>query len=337
MAVPTVIVGCGLRGRDWLREITAHPEFILAGAVDPDPAALDRFRRASGVDSSLCFGELARALDQTGARAIVVASPETMHGESIRQALDRSIGVLVEKPFTTSYVEARELVARAEDRAIPLVVAQNYRFLRYNQTVRKLLGEGVVGEPGIVIAQYYRTPHAMPPSAEELSDRILWRMSVHHVDALRWTLQREFTRVVATSFPAPWSPERPGDSFQMLAEMEGGLRVTYQSTYESRGHEFFESGQEYYQRITGTRATLHIYHRWMVLFPAGRKLPRLIRRGPKGRNGEAILLDQLHRGLRGDGTYEASGRENLGTMAALEAMVRSARESRWIDLTEVTG
>lgn len=336
MAIPTLIIGCGSRGLDWLRVMSSQTEFRLVGVVDPDESALTEFRGHSGLDPAACFTSLPAAIDATSPRAVIVASPEQHHVEPIRESLERSVGVLVEKPFTIRYADARELVDLAERRHVPIVVAQNYRYMRLNRAIKRLVDDGTLGDIGIVIAQYYRPPHFMPPSVDDLRQRIMWRMSVHHFDAFRWTLGREFTRVVASSFAAPWSDEDQGDSLHLLADMAGGIRVTYQATYESTGHQRFEHGQEYYQRIVGTRGTLHVYHRWLIFFPAGSRFPRVIRRGARTISEEAILLHQLGRGLEGDQGYESSGRDNLGTMAALEAMTVSAREMRWVDVSEVT-
>lgn len=335
MAVRTIIVGCGLRGRDWLREVARNDDFELVGAVDPDGSTLEAFRLESRLEPSSCFAGLAPALERTDPGAVIVASPEQHHVDVVRQSLDRSLGVLVEKPFTMRYREARELVELADRQRVPLVVAQNFRYLRVNRAIRKVVRDGTVGEVGVLIAQYYRPPHEMPPSVHDLGERIMWRLSVHHFDAMRWTLECEFTRVCAEFFKAPWTNVDAGDSFHVLAEMEGDIRVTYQATYESTGHEFFERGQEFYERIVGSRGTLHVFHRWLVFMPIGGGLPRIIGRGPRPRTEESILLDQVRRGLDGDMDYESSGRDNLGTMAALEAMSVSARERRWVELSEV--
>lgn len=335
MAIPTLIIGCGSRGRDWLRLMSSQAEFKLVGAVDPDESALAEFRRLAGLDSTACFTSLSAAIDRTSPRVAIVASSEQHHVEPIRESLERSVGILVEKPFTIRYADALELVDLAERRHVPLVVAQNYRYMRLNRAIKRLVDDGTLGDVGIVIAQYYRPPHFMPPSVDDLRQRIMWRLSVHHFDAFRWTLGREFTRVAASSFATPWSDHDQGDSLHLLADM-AGVRVTYQATYESTGHRRFEHGQEYYQRIVGTRGTLHVYHRWLLLFPAGSRFPRVIRRGARTISEEAILLGQLRRGLEGDPDYESSGRDNLGTMAALEAMTVSANENRWVDISEVT-
>src|SRR5205823_2108421 len=61
-----------------------------------------------------------------------------------------------------------------------------------------------------------------------------------------------------------------GASLRVMLTFEDGARASYSATYESSGHEFFERGQEFYTRLVGERATLHVFQRWLVLCERGR-------------------------------------------------------------------
>ena len=98
--------------------------------------------------------------------------------------------VLVEKPFTTNLADAVGLSHLAEERAVPLLVAQNYRYMRAFRTVRRLIQDGALGRVGIVTCQYYKVPHEMVASLAQLQHSVLWGMGVHHLDALRYVLNR---------------------------------------------------------------------------------------------------------------------------------------------------
>ena len=112
------------------------------------------------------------------------------------------------------------------------------------------------------------------------------------------------------------------------------LQDTYSATYESSGHQFFERGQEFYTRFVGARATLHVFQRWLILCANG-KLPRVIRRGPRKVTEEQLLLQQFERALLHGETAEVCGRDNLQTMAVVEACLRSAAGQTWINPQEL--
>jgi predicted dehydrogenase len=77
-----------------------------------------------------------------------------------------------------------------------------------------------------------------------------------------------------------------------------------------------------------------VLQRWLMLCETG-KLPRLVRRGPRKVSEERILLDQLERAIRDGEESPASGRDNLQTMATVEACLRSAAERAWVNPQEL--
>ena len=100
------------------------------------------------------------------------------------------------------------------------------------------------------------------------------------------------------------------------------------------GNEFFERGNRFYLRMLGERGTLSVWQRWAFLCLRGRA-PRLVPRGRREVSEEVTLLRQLERAVRSGEEPESSGRDNLRTVAVLEACARSAAEGRWIDPREL--
>lgn len=303
---------------------------LVAGVeVDERTRAVARDFIAPGVALT---GSLAGAPD---ADAAVIATPPDVRTEPVIEALGRGLGILVEKPLAMSVEEATSLVAAAEAKELPLLVGQNYRYMRAHRTVKKIVSKGALGDVSLVRANYYRTRHAMAPSLARLRHAILWGIAVHHLDAIRYVLNQRAVGVLASSYETG-DRSSPASTTDVLVEFDRGSRLNYTATYASSGHEFFEGGQEYYERIVGDDGTLHMLHRWLVLCPRG-GWPRPIRRGKRSQTEEAILLEQLRRAVAGEGEAEVTGRENLETIAMLEACVRSSEERRWIDPRELLG
>lgn len=330
MALRVIIVGVGPRGRDWVRQVRASAGYELVGCVDADRAALHGATENFGLSAEQCFVDLNQALDQWKPQAVIVATAADQHVGACEIALSRECAVLVEKPFTLHLSEAINLVALAKAKNTPLLVAQNYRYMRAFRAAKRLITEGRLGNIGIVVCQYYRPPHDMAASLAQLPHSVLWGVGVHHLDALRYVLGSEVTNVAAESFTAPSGSLPPGASLRVMLSFDDGTRAVYSATYESSGHEFFERGQEFYLRFVGERATLHVFQRWLILCESG-KLPRLVRRGRREVTEEQVLLRQLERALLYDEPAEVSGRDNLKTVATLEACVRSAAEQRWVN------
>jgi predicted dehydrogenase len=273
-------------------------------------------------------------LTESAATAIVVANPAESHFQTCERALLRGLAVLVEKPFTVSLSDANRLVLLAESNASPLLVAQNYRYMRSFRTVRRVIQEGILGQIGMVICQYYRVHHEMSLSLAGLSQSVLWGIGIHHLDALRYILGEEVSGVMSDNFTQPRTRLPQGASMRAMLSFANGTRALYSATYESSGHQFFENGQEFYARFVGELGTLHVFQRWLWFCGNG-KLPRFIRRGPRNVTEEQILLGQLERAVSADETPVSSGRDNLQTMAIAEACVRSAVEGQWINPREL--
>lgn len=334
MAIKIAVVGLGGRGQDWVREVRASPAFELAACAEIDQGVLQSARLKLQIPALLCFPDLEKALDRVACEAVIVATPADCHVTACEAALSHKIAVLVEKPFTLRLNEAVKLVSLAESTGTMLLVAQNYRYMRSFRTARRVIQDGLLGNVGMVDMQYYRVPHEMAASLAKLSNNVLWGMGVHHLDVIRFILGKEATGVRADSFTVPWGHLPSGASFHAMIVMSDEARVFYTATYESSGHEFFERGQEFYARFVGERATLHVFQRWLLLCEKG-KLPRIVRRGPRKVSEERILLDQLERALLNGEVPASSGRDNLQTMAIVEACLLSAAERTWVNPQEL--
>jgi predicted dehydrogenase len=334
MTVRVGVVGIGRRGQEWVRVVRGTSGFDLAACVDLDEAALRHAGNGLGIPADRCHQHLEAALDAARPDALIVATPLDRHVDPCRTALERGLAVLVEKPFATSLREARQLQALAEQRRVPLLVVQNYRYTRMPRAVRRLVAEGVLGRVGMVTCESYKGRDPVSASVRAHRNGLIWETAVHHLDALRYVLGQEAVRVMAHSFSVPWSPEQPGASLQVLLDFDGGSQASYCASYYTVGNELFERGNRFYLRMHGEHGTLSVWQRWAFLSLRGRA-PRLVRRGRREVSEEVTLLRQLERALRSGEEPECNGRDNLGTVAVLEACARSAAEGRWVDPREL--
>lgn len=334
MAIRIAVVGLGQRGRDWLREVNNARAFEAAAYIDSNSKTLQSTSSDFDLPQDRCFPDIETALNNVSCDAVIVATPPDEHVRPCEIALDRGLAVLVEKPFTLDLQSAVNLVSQAEAKRLPLLVAQNYRYMRAWRTAKRLIAEGALGNVGMVVCQYYRPPHDMAESLARLPNNVLWGVGVHHLDALRHVLGKEVTRVAADSFTLPWIELPVGASLRVMLSFADDTRASYTASYESSGHDFFERGQEFYVRFLGERGTLHVFQRWLILCESG-KWPRIIRRGKREVTEEQILLRQFELAILNDEPAEVSGRDNLKTMAIVEACLRSAAQGTWTNPQEL--
>lgn len=77
---------------------------------------------------------------------VVIATPNDTHFDLASRALDAGKHVVVDKPFTTTVNEARQLIALAEKKKLLLSVFHNRRWDGDFLTLKQLFDEGTLGE-----------------------------------------------------------------------------------------------------------------------------------------------------------------------------------------------
>jgi scyllo-inositol 2-dehydrogenase (NADP+) len=99
------------------------------------------------------FRELDVLLADEAVELVVVNTPNYTHFEYAKKALTAGKHVVVEKPFTVTVAEGKELIELAEKNGLLLTVYQNRRYDGDYKTVKKVISEGSTGD--IVEAEFH--------------------------------------------------------------------------------------------------------------------------------------------------------------------------------------
>jgi len=116
--------------------------------------------------------------------AVYVATPHPFHHANARLALENDKPVLVEKAFTMTGDEARDLVEFARSRRLFLMEAMWTRFLPHVIAVREIVASGELGELVLVSAdhgQWFERDAASRVFAPELGGGALLDLGVYPV------------------------------------------------------------------------------------------------------------------------------------------------------------
>jgi predicted dehydrogenase len=279
-----------------------------------------------------------------------VAVPPDLQRDVIAQAVRQPHlrGILAQKPLGVDYRQAVEIVRLCEEAGVTLAVNQN---MRYDQSVRackSLLDQGALGTPVLGTIDMRAIPHWMP--WQERQGWVTLRiMSIHHLDTFRFWFG-DPDRIYCSTRPDPRTkfPHEDGICLYIL-EWDSGTRASsWDDVYAGPAREGAAPDLSIRWRVEGTdgmaRGTIGwpsyperepstldytttilgtwVQPRWQeVWFPDAFAGPM------------ASLLVALEQGTE----PEISGRDNLGTMALVDAAYRSAKERRAVELAEVTG
>ncbi|WP_454085613.1 Gfo/Idh/MocA family protein [Georgenia sp. Marseille-Q6866] len=138
------ILGAGGIARTFARQVPAHSSGRVVAVGSRDGARAAAFaaehgiaRSHEGYDELLADGDV---------DAVYVATPHSEHRDHALLAIAAGKHVLVEKAFTRSAAEAREVFAAAEERGVFVMEAMWTRFLPHVVAIRELVRSGAIGE-----------------------------------------------------------------------------------------------------------------------------------------------------------------------------------------------
>ena len=176
------LIGFGFAGR------TFHAPVI--SAVDGLRLAAILQRHGSEAEQAYPTARVVRGLDELLAidslQLIVVATSNTSHFDLAKQCLQAGRHVVVDKPFTTTYAEAAELVELAQKQQRMITVYQNRRWDGDFMTVQRLVSENKLGRIVLYESHFDRfRPHLKPDAWRERPEPgggLLFDLGPHLID-----------------------------------------------------------------------------------------------------------------------------------------------------------
>ena len=126
-------------------------------------------------------------LDDSSIEVLDIAVPPNAQVDLILAACERRTarGILAQKPLGMDYKDALRAVEACERAGITLAVNQNMRFDQSVRAAKSLLDQNYLGEPIMASIDMRAIPHWMPWQAE-LGWVTLRIMSIHHLDTMRY-------------------------------------------------------------------------------------------------------------------------------------------------------
>jgi predicted dehydrogenase len=296
------------------------------------------------------FDDYRSLLADPRVEVVDIAVPPDVQLEVVREAVkhaDHVRGILAQKPLGMNYAQALEIVRLCEEAGVVLAVNQNMRFDQSIRACKDVLSRGLLGQPVLATIDMRAIPHWMPWQ-ERLGWVTLRIMSIHHLDAFRY-LFGDPLRVFASIRPDPRTQKKfdheDGICLYIL-EYENGLRcMSCDDVWTGPALEGAESDIYIRWRVEGTDGLARGTIGWPSYpAPTPSTIDFTTRRQPgywisprwkqvwfpdafAGPMGELLLALEEKR------QPTISGRDNLKTMALVDACYQSAREHRAIEPT----
>lgn len=249
--------------------------------------------------------------------AIYVATPHPAHAGAARVALEHGKHVLVEKPFTLNGAEAEELVALAEAQGVVVLEAMWTRFLPHMLEIHRMIAEGAIGEPQVLVAQHTQALPSDPAhrmNDPELGGGALLDLGVYPI-SFGVDLFGLPTGVEAT---ATFTPTGVDQRVQGVLTHEGGASTVFLAASNLAGANR--------ATVLGTAGSIEIDHTWytpttVTVRDLGRNVVRTTRPEVSGRGMQfqAFELERLAREGRTSGERMPAA-QSVGIMRVLDAV-----------------
>ena len=314
--INAAIVGIGWWGQKIVTAVQGKSERLrFIRGVSKEPDEVRDFAARHGIRLS---AELNDVLADPEVRAVVLATPHSLHTQQIVACAQAGKAVFCEKPLALTKADATRAVEACKRAGVLLGIGTNKRFWPCMRELRRVVDSGVLGRLLHVEGHYsnentgkhfssWRTHPAEAPAAG------LTGSGIHVLDALVSYAgpARQVRAQVLSLQPQP----HPLDSITVMFEFERGLSGTLAAIRST----------PFYWRI-------HLFGSTGSAEALGENelVVRLNGETPQRFSYEAVdslaaEFDAFADALAGRASYPISGDEMIATIAAFEAIVAAVR------------
>lgn len=256
------ILGCGMMGKEHIRNIALIDGASVTAVADPD-AAMQAENRIMLPDARFCH-DLDELLSVNDFDALLIVSPNYQHAEQLLKVLERTkLPILVEKPICTNLEDVARIRKAVVEHPAPIWVAMEYRYMPAITQFVKQVHEGDIGPMQMMTICEHRFPFLEKVGDWNRFNRnsggTLVEKCCHFFDLMRLLAQDEAVRVMASGAADHnhqdeiYAGEIPDiiDNAFVIVEFASGKRAMLELN-------MFAEGSRFQERITaiGPKAKL---------------------------------------------------------------------------------
>lgn len=181
------LVGCGYWGQKCIETLKKIKNCRLAWVADTDQAKLEPYKK-QGYRVTQEYRDILNDKDTAG---VLVLTPATSHYSLVRDCLRANKHVFVEKPLTTSSVEATELTLLAESKKLNLMTGHIYTFHPAIEYIKWAIVRQELAPP----LHFHFQRRNFGPIRDDVN--VLWDLGPHEVSIMVYLTGTEPTDISA--------------------------------------------------------------------------------------------------------------------------------------------
>jgi predicted dehydrogenase len=325
------LIGCGFFSINHLHAWRGVEGAAIVALCDRDPARLAIAGDQFGIAPR--YADAAEMLAGEKLDFVDIATTVPSHRPLVEAAARHGVGVICQKPFAPSMQDANAMVTACRDAGVPLMVHENFRWQSAIQTLGALVRNGEIGRPfwGRVSFRSAFDVFSGQPYLATGERFIIEDLGIHILDIARFLFGDVATATARTRRVNP--AIRGEDVATILLDHRNGVTCLVDCSYATRLA--VEPFPETLVEVDGSAGSVRLGQGYqLVVTNAGGAhkrdlspplLPWASR--PWHNIQESVQAIQQHwvDCLRAEREPATSGRDNLKTLALVEAAYQSAR------------
>ncbi len=340
-------VGTGGQGAAWCRSfLPPHVDnglIEIVGAVDIDPEQLVHAQEGLGLDSADCFTDVDEAFTTLDADFCTVVVPPEYHEPVIDSAVANDLHILSEKPIADSLEAAIRIASKVERAGLKMGVTMSHRYRKDITTLRRRIRANEGGPLDYVAARLlcrYREygSWASGTFRHEMDHPLLVDGAIHHLDFLTDLAGGRCERLFAETWLPEWAPFAGDTNALVTMFMENGTRVTFEGALSNAtplncwGSEYIRAECRDATYIVGN-GEIERHDGFSEHRPEGSGEP--IPLDEQATWSNTWLVEQFVEWLDGGERMDTNVRDNLQSMALVEAAIQSSTRGEPVNVQEL--
>jgi predicted dehydrogenase len=332
-------VGYAVVGLGFIAETSVLPAFRhskkckLVALVSHDQKRASQLGKKFGVNAKNCFSydNYEQCLSHPEVDAVFIASVNGAHAEQTIRAAAAGKDVLCEKPLANNVEECRRMVEACKENDVRLMTAYRKYFEPGSVALKKLITTGKLGGLRHMFSSYTEFVDPVKAKAWQLNRQLagggsLIDLGIYCVNTMRWLAGTD--PIDATAHSWTDNPARFGDVEDSIA-----FHLTHPAGLVCQGTSSFSARAASFVQVHGEKG-------WAALNPAfafeeerrlfGKIQGRWFEQKFKVIDEFVLEIDHFADCIRRHRDPKPDGMEGLRDIATIEAIYKSARESRTI-------
>ena len=185
------LIGFGYWGPNYARIINQLDSLTLRWIIDTNSQSFTGFpRRYPQIQFD---SHIESVLNDTATQAVIIATPATTHFQIAQACLKAGKHVLIEKPLTTSAMQARQLIKLAQRQRLTLMVGHTFVYNPAITYLKTYISQGKLGR----LYYAYATRTNLGPVRTDVD--AFWDLASHDISTLIYLFDLEPIKVTATA------------------------------------------------------------------------------------------------------------------------------------------